>query len=336
MADAARRAGRRPVGLQRARRAAGAAPPPGSRWSPPGCWCGGCSATRSWPGVGAVVLDECHERQLDTDLALAFTVDVRAALRPELLLLATSATAQADRLAAALGDGGAGGRAPGALHPVEVVWCPPSPPVDPPYGLRVDPRLLDHVAATVRRALRRDRRRRAGLPARRRRDRPRSPGGWPAAWDVDVLTAARPAVRRATQDAALRPGPRRRVVLATAVAESSLTVPGVRMVVDAGLARVPRIDLARGLGALVTVRVSRAAAAPAGRAGRARGAGAGVPVLVGRPSTTGCRRSRAGDRRRRPDRVRAASWPAGALRTAPAWRCSTRRRPPRARWPGRR
>jgi len=69
------------------------------------------------------------------------------------------------------------------------------------------------------------------------------------------------------QDAALRPGPRRRVVLATAVAESSLTVPGVRTVVDAGLSRVPRVDHARGLSGLDTVRVSRAAAVQ--RAGRA-------------------------------------------------------------------
>ncbi|NAZ78409.1 ATP-dependent helicase HrpB, partial [Kineococcus sp. T13] len=71
----------------------------------------------------------------------------------------------------------------------------------------------------------------------------------------------------AEQDAALRPGPRRRVVLSTSVAESSLTVPGVRVVVDAGLARVPRRDHARGLGGLDTVRVSRAAADQ--RAGRA-------------------------------------------------------------------
>ena len=128
------------------------------------------------PGVDAVVLDECHERHLDTDLALAFCLDVRAALRPDLRLLAMSATAQAQRLAALLG--GDGDPAPvveatGALHDVDVVWAPPSTPVDPPHGLRVDPRLLD--------ARRRDRppgagradRRRAGLPARRRRDRHR-------------------------------------------------------------------------------------------------------------------------------------------------------------------
>jgi ATP-dependent helicase HrpB len=85
---------------------------------------------------------------------------------------------------------------------------------------------------------------------------------------VDVLTLHG---RQPTgaQDAALRTGPRRRVVLSTAVAESSLTVPGVRVVVDCGLSRVPRTDLARGLGSLVTVRASRAATRQrAGRAGR--------------------------------------------------------------------
>ena len=108
------------------------------------------------PGVDAVVLDECHERHLDTDLALAFGLDVRAALRPELQLLAMSATAQAERLAGLLGDDGRPApvvEASGALHDVDVVWAPPTGPVDPPHGLRVDPRLLGHVAATVRRAL---------------------------------------------------------------------------------------------------------------------------------------------------------------------------------------
>ncbi|GAA4749819.1 ATP-dependent helicase HrpB [Modestobacter marinus] len=216
-------------------------------------------------GVSAVVLDECHERQLDTDLALAFTLDVRAALRPELQLLAMSATAQAGRLAELMG------RAPvveatGSLHDVEPVWCPPTPPVAPPHGTSVDPRLLSAVADTVRRALAET----SGdvlvfLPGAFEIGRV---AGLLSGVDADV----RPLHGRLPpdqQDAALTPGPRRRVVLSTDVAETSLTVPGVRTVVDAGLARVPRFDVARGMGALVTVRVSRASAVQrAGRAGR--------------------------------------------------------------------
>ena len=77
-------------------------------------------------GVHTVILDECHERHLDSDLALAFCVDVRANLRPDLRLLATSATADAGRLAAVLAPGGAPVvTADDALHPVDVVWAPP-------------------------------------------------------------------------------------------------------------------------------------------------------------------------------------------------------------------
>ncbi|MCW2510712.1 MAG: hrpB, partial [Modestobacter sp.] len=220
-------------------------------------------------GVAAVVLDECHERQLDTDLALAFALDARAALRPELELLAMSATAEASRLAVLMGGDGAPApvvEATGALHDVEPVWCPPSPPVAPPHGLSVDPRLLAAVADTVRRALAET----TGdvlvfLPGAAEISRV---AGLLTGVDADVrpLHGRLPA---AEQDAALTPGTRRRVVLSTDVAETSLTVPGVRTVVDAGLARVPRFDVARGMGALVTVRVSRASAVQrAGRAGR--------------------------------------------------------------------
>ncbi|TKJ19745.1 ATP-dependent helicase HrpB [Blastococcus sp. CCUG 61487] len=220
------------------------------------------------PGVAAVVLDECHERHLDTDLALAFALDVRAALRPDLQLLAMSATAQAERLARLIGDGEPAPlvEATGSLHDVDVVWAPPPHAVDPPHGLRVDPRLLTHVAATVRRALAE----RTGdvlvfLPGAGEIGRV---VGELSGLDADVLPL-HGRLPAAAQDAALQAGPRRRVVVASAVAESSLTVPGVRVVVDAGLARAPRADLARGLGSLVTVRASRAAVTQrAGRAGR--------------------------------------------------------------------
>ena len=231
------------------------------------------------PGVGAVILDECHERHLDTDLALAFGIESRAALRPDLLLLATSATAEADRLAAVLARSNAqsgpdsvapviGADAP--LFDVEPVWCPPTSPVDPPRGLRVDPRFLDHVAGVVRRALAES----TGdllvfLPGAGEINAVANRLGSP---DGVVVLRLHGRLASADQDAVLRPGrpgDRRRIVLSSAVAESSLTVPGVRTVVDAGLAREPRMDLARGLSALVTVRVSRAGAHQrAGRAGR--------------------------------------------------------------------
>jgi ATP-dependent helicase HrpB len=216
-------------------------------------------------GTAVIVLDECHERHLDTDLALAFLVEVRAALRPDLRLLATSATADSERLSAVLG-GAPTVAAESRLFPVDVHWAPPSGPITPPLGLRVDPRLLDHVAATTRRALADgDGDVLVFLPGAREID---TVAGRLRGVDADVI-ALHGRQPGSIQDAALRPASRRRVVLATAVAESSLTVPGVRAVVDAGLARVPRMDHARGLGALVTVPVSRAAATQrAGRAGR--------------------------------------------------------------------
>ncbi|MFE3884231.1 ATP-dependent RNA helicase [Streptomyces lydicus] len=221
-------------------------------------------------GVDVVILDECHERHLDADTSAAFLLDVRETLRPELRLVAASATTDAEGWARLLG--GSEGPAPvveaaGVSHPVEAVWAPPERPVRPAHGMRVDPALLAHVAAVVRRALRE----RTGdvlcfLPGVGEIGRV---AGELAGVDAEVLQVHGRAPAE-VQDAVLAGGNGlRRVVLATSVAESSLTVPGVRVVVDSGLARVPRTDHARGLSALTTVRASRAAGRQrAGRAGR--------------------------------------------------------------------
>jgi ATP-dependent helicase HrpB len=206
-------------------------------------------------GVSAVLLDECHERHLDADLLLALLLDARDGLRPDLQLLATSATVATARLATVLGD------APvltveARTFPVTVRHAPPA------RGERIEA----CVARAVRTALDEgDGDVLAFLPgvAEIRRTTAALSGV-----DADVLPL-HGRLTSAEQDRALAPGPRRRVVLATAVAESSLTVPGVRAVVDAGLARVPRVDHRRGLSGLVTVRVSTAVADQrGGRAGR--------------------------------------------------------------------
>lgn len=225
-------------------------------------------------GVGAVILDEVHERHLDADLTLALLVDLRTHLRDDLSLVAMSATIEAGRTALLLGGGESGGESggapvievPGALHSVEEIWCPL------PAGQRrtddrgITPAFHDHVAATVRRALDQH----AGdvlvfLPGVAEVDTVvRRLAGVDA-----TVHALHGRLSAAEQDRALTEGSARRVIVSTAVAESSLTVPGVRVVVDAGFSREPRTDHRRGLAGLVTVPVSRAAAEQrAGRAGR--------------------------------------------------------------------
>ncbi|MFE6852128.1 ATP-dependent RNA helicase, partial [Streptomyces sp. NPDC057674] len=225
-------------------------------------------------GVDVVLLDECHERHLDADTAMAFLVDVRATLRPDLKLIAASATsdaaAWADLLTVLDGSGPAPVvRSSGKGHGYRVFFEAPPSGVRPAHGTWVDPALLRHVAATVRLALERH----EGdvlcfLPGTGEIART---AGMLAGVDSEVLQLHGRAPA-AVQDAVLRgtePGGPRRVVLATSVAESSLTVPGVRIVVDSGLAREPRTDHARGLGSLATVTVSEATATQrAGRAGR--------------------------------------------------------------------
>ncbi|MFC7919955.1 ATP-dependent helicase HrpB [Streptomyces cinereoruber] len=225
-------------------------------------------------GVDVVLLDECHERHLDADTAMAFLVDVRTALRPELKLIAASATSDAEAWARLLTSVDGGGPAPivrseGEGHGYEVRFAAPPAGIRPAHGTWVDPALLRHVAATVRLALERH----EGdvlcfLPGTGEIART---AGLLSGLDAEVLQLHGRAPAE-VQDAVLRgvePGGRRRVVLSTSVAESSLTVPGVRVVVDSGLAREPRTDHARGLGSLATVPVSAAAATQrAGRSGR--------------------------------------------------------------------
>ncbi|MDV9191490.1 helicase-related protein, partial [Streptomyces sp. SR27] len=225
-------------------------------------------------GVDVVLLDECHERHLDADTAMAFLVDVRATLRPELALIAASATSDAAAWADLLTVLEGSGPAPvvwskGEGHGCRVHYAAPPAGIRPAHGTWVDPALLRHVAATVRLAMERHK----GdvlcfLPGTGEIART---AGLLAGVDAEVLQLHGRAAA-SVQDAVLRgtePGGRRRVVLTTSVAESSLTVPGVRIVVDSGLAREPRTDHARGLGSLATVTVSEATATQRlGRAGR--------------------------------------------------------------------
>lgn len=225
-------------------------------------------------GAAAVVLDEVHERSLDSDLLMALLLDARGALREDLRLVAMSATADLTRLPDLLGAPGSPAPVldvPSPLHPIAEHWAPPPSAVARlgPHG--VPREFLAHVAATAERALDE----RPGdalvfLPGAREVDDvvARLRRALPESVDVLPLHGRLPA---AAQDAALAPSApgRRRVVVSTNVAESSLTVSGVRIVVDSTLTRRPRLDVARAMSGLVTVGVSRSAGIQrAGRAGR--------------------------------------------------------------------
>lgn len=213
------------------------------------------------PGVAAVLFDEFHERSLEGDLGLALARDAQSGLRPDLRLVVMSATLDAARVAALLGD------APvivseGRMYPVAHVYRP----------RLASARLEEDVAAAVRGALAAER----GsalvfLPGVREIERTaealRSSVGDPSV-DIWPLYGA---MSPADQDAAISPAPpgRRKVVLATSIAETSLTIDGVRIVVDAGLTRRPRYEPALGLSRLETVCASQASVTQrAGRAGR--------------------------------------------------------------------
>ena len=222
-------------------------------------------------GVAAVIFDEFHERSLEADLGLALALDARATLAPGLRLLVMSATLDGAAVAQLLGDAPLIG-APGEAFPVETRYAGSGlPALPPPPGIR-GPQLAGFIAPLVTRALREE----PGdvlvfLPGAReiRRVQTRLAQA-PAAAGVALLPLYGE-LSAAEQDAALAPAARgaRKVVLATNIAETSLTIPGVRVVVDAGLMRRARFDPVTGMSRLETQRISRASAQQRqGRAGR--------------------------------------------------------------------
>ena len=236
------------------------------------------------PGVSALIVDEFHERDLDTDLALAFALDARSALRDDLFVALTSATLEAshtvDFLRASTGEEPAIVDIPGDIFPLELRYAPPPRGVEAVGAIgneRVGVRreYLAHVARTVEETVAST----EGsvlvfLPGVGEIETVR---GNLSLGDVPVLTL-HGQLSAAEQDRALSPASGRRVILSTSIAESSLTVPGVSVVVDAGLAREPRFDAGRCLSSLVTVPASLARLEQ--RAGRAARTGPGIAVRV--------------------------------------------------------
>ncbi|WP_045834881.1 ATP-dependent helicase HrpB [Hyphomicrobium sp. 99] len=211
-------------------------------------------------GVAAVLFDEFHEGSLDADLGLALALDARSALRPDLKILVMSATLEAANVAKLLGDAPIV-RSEGRAYPVETR-----------HVARRANRIEDDVVDTVKRAVAND----TGsilvfLPGQGEIARVAerlSAHALPA--DVDIVPLYG-GLDPAAQDRAISPAKngRRKVVLATSIAETSITIEGVRVVVDSGVARVPRFEPDVGITRLETVRVSRASADQRrGRAGR--------------------------------------------------------------------
>ncbi len=222
------------------------------------------------PGVSAVLFDEVHERSLDSDFGLALALDAQEGLRPDLRIVAMSATLDGGRFAALLGD------APviesdGNSHPLILRHI----------GRKAEARIEDDMAAAIRRALAEEEGDiLAFLPGVGEIERTAERLGGITAAVHCLHGSLDPAVQRA----AIRKGTTRKIILATSIAETSLTIDGVRIVIDSGLARRPRYDRAAGVARLVTERVSQAAATQ--RAGRAARQAPGVAYRLWEEAAT--------------------------------------------------
>ncbi|MER8385607.1 ATP-dependent helicase HrpB [Mesorhizobium sp. M1380] len=227
------------------------------------------------PGVAAVLFDEFHERSLDGDFGLALALDVQSALRTDLRLLVMSATLDGARVAKLL-SGSPVIESAGRAFPVDVRYD------ERQGGVTIE----DAMARTIRSAL-------AGeegsvlafLPGQREIERTAERLAGKVGADTDIVPLYGMLDNKA-QDAAIKPAPlgRRKVVLATSIAETSITIDGVRVVIDSGLSRLPRYEPASGLTRLETVRASRASADQrAGRAGRTQ---PGVAIRLWRAEQT--------------------------------------------------
>lgn len=227
------------------------------------------------PGVSAVFFDEFHERSLDGDFGLALALDVQGALRPELRLLVMSATLDGGRVSRLL-SGAPVIESEGRAFPVDIRYD------ERPTGIAIE----DAMAKAIRTALADE----SGsvlafLPGQREIERTAERLQGRVSADTDIVPLYGMLDNKA-QDAAIKPAPsgRRKVVLATSIAETSITIDGVRVVIDSGLSRLPRYEPASGLTRLKTVRVSKASADQrAGRAGRTQ---PGVAIRLWRAEQT--------------------------------------------------
>ena len=212
-------------------------------------------------GTGLVIFDEFHERSLDADFGLALTLDIQRGLRDDLRILVMSATLDAARVAAHLGDAPVID-APGRVFPVETRYLDKAQrQTISADAVRAVHRALDETDTSVLVFL-------PGEAEIRRTEDALNGSGLPRHTVVRPLYGA---MSFAEQDAAIRPSPpgERKIVLATTIAETSLTIDGIGAVIDCGFKRVPRFDPATGMTALETVRVSLASADQRrGRAGR--------------------------------------------------------------------